>query len=175
MAEVTARSGLQVELGGGIRCMEDLEAVFQAGVGRAVIGSAAVSDPDFVRAAAERYGERVAVGIDTQDGRVRTAGWVEDSGLDYLEFTKSMMEVGVKNIIFTDIETDGALSGPSFARLEALKQVYTGNIVASGGVSSNEDIRRLARMGLYGAIVGKAYYAGTVDLAQAVRDAGRQD
>lgn len=87
--------------------------MFQAGVGRAVIGSAAVSDPDFVRAAAERYGERVAVGIDTQDGRVRTAGWVEDSGLDYLEFAKSMMEVGIKNIIFTDIETDGALSGPS--------------------------------------------------------------
>ena len=173
--EIAAQSGLKVELGGGIRCMEDLEAVFQAGVGRAVIGSAAVSDPDFVRAAAERYGERVAVGIDTQDGRVRTAGWVEDSGLDYLEFAKFMMEVGVKNIIFTDIETDGALSGPSFARLEALKQVYTGNIVASGGVSSNEDIRRLARMGLYGAIVGKAYYAGTVDLAQAVRDAGRQD
>ena len=86
-----------------------------------------------------------------------------------------MRKHGVKNIIFTDIETDGALSGPSFARLEALKQVYTGNIVASGGVSSNEDIRRLARMGLYGAIVGKAYYAGTVDLAQAVRDAGRQD
>ena len=173
--EVIRQSGLKVELGGGIRCMEDLEAVFQAGVGRAVIGSAAVSDPDFVRAAAERYGERVAVGIDTQDGRVRTAGWVEDSGLDYLEFAKFMMEVGVKNIIFTDIETDGALSGPSFARLEALKQVYTENIVASGGVSSNEDIRRLARMGLYGAIVGKAYYAGTVDLAQAVRDAGRQD
>ena len=173
--KVADQSGLQVELGGGIRCMEDLEAVFQAGVGRAVIGSAAVSDPDFVRAAAERYGERVAVGIDTQDGRVRTAGWVEDSGLDYLEFAKFMMEVGVKNIIFTDIETDGALSGPSFARLEALKQVYTENIVASGGVSSNEDIRRLARMGLYGAIVGKAYYAGTVDLAQAVRDAGRQD
>ena len=123
VAEVTARSGLQVELG------------------RAVIGSAAVSDPDFVRAAAERYGERVAVGIDTQDGRVRTAGWVEDSGLDYLEFAKSMMEVGVKNIIFTDIETDGALSGPSFARLEALKQVYTGNIVASGGVSSNGAVR----------------------------------
>ena len=86
-----------------------------------------------------------------------------------------MRKHGVKNIIFTDIETDGALSGPSFARLEALKQVYTENIVASGGVSSNEDIRRLARMGLYGAIVGKAYYAGTVDLAQAVRDAGRQD
>lgn len=137
-------------LGGGIRCMEDLEAVFQAGVGRAVIGSAAVSDPDFVRAAAERYGERVAVGIDTQDGRVRTAGWVEDSGLDYLEFAKFMMEVGVKNIIFTDIETDGALSGPSFARLEALKQVYTGNIVASGGVSSNEDIRRLPAWGCTG-------------------------
>ena len=92
-----------------------------------------------------------------------------------MECGKGKVEVRVRNIIFTDSGTDGALSGPSFARLEALKQVYTENIVASGGVSSNEDIRRLARMGLYGAIVGKAYYAGTVDLAQAVRDAGRQD
>ena len=148
VAEVTARSGLQVELGGGIRCMEDLEAVFQAGVGRAVIGSAAVSDPDFVRAAAERYGERVAVGIDTQDGRVRTAGWVEDSGLDYLEFAKFMMEVGVKNIIFTDIATDGMLSGPSFARLEALEDRCTLRISwPPAAYRPMEDIRRLARHG----------------------------
>ena len=150
----------QVELGGGIRCMEDLEAVFQAGVGRAVIGSAAVSDPDFVRAAAERYGERVAVGIDTQDGRVRTAGWVEDSGLDYLEFAKFMMEVGVKNIIFTDIETDGALSGPSFARLEALKTGVHREYCGLRRRSSNEDIRRLARMGLYRGHRGKGVLRG---------------
>ncbi len=167
--------GLHVELGGGIRSMSDLEEVFDLGVSRAVIGSAAVTHPQLVSDAVKRWGDKIAVGVDTKDGRVKTAGWVEDSGLDYLEFARSMEKLGVRTIIFTDIETDGALSGPSFARLEALKQVYTGNIVASGGVSSNEDIRRLARMGLYGAIVGKAYYAGTVDLAQAVRDAGRQD
>ena len=115
------------------------------------------------------------MGVDTKDGRVKTAGWVEDSGLDYLEFARSMEKLGVRTIIFTDIETDGTLSGPNFGRLEELQRTVGCHIVASGGVSSNEDIRRLARMGLYGAIVGKAYYAGTVDLAQAVRDAGRQD
>lgn len=171
--QVARRSGLQVELGGGIRSMADLEAVFAMGVARAVIGSAAVGNPDFVRAAVERYGDRIAVGIDTQDGRVRTSGWVEDSGLDYLEFASSMERAGVKVIIFTDIETDGALSGPSFKRLEELKSKITCQIIASGGVSCNEDIQKLAAMGLYGAIIGKAYYAGTVDLARAVNDAQR--
>ena len=129
------------------------------GVWRAVIGSAAVTDPDFVRAAVERYGERIAVGVDTQDGKVKTAGWIEDSGLDYLAFAKQMEGLGVKTLIFTDIETDGALSGPSYERLRALQGAVNCQIVASGGVSDNQDIERLARMGLYGAIIGKAYYA----------------
>ena len=171
---VAEQSGLRVELGGGIRSMEDLEEVFGLGVWRAVLGSAAVEDPAFVREAVSRYGERIAVGVDTKDGKVRTAGWIQDSGLDYLDFVKEMEFVGVKTIIFTDIDTDGALSGPSFAQLEALRQNYSGQIVASGGVSSNEDLRALSRQGLYGAIIGKAWYTGAVDLAQAVREEGAQ-
>ena len=169
-----ARSGLHIELGGGIRTMADLEEVFDLGVSRAVIGSAAVSRPELVRTAVSQYGGRIAVGIDARDGRVRTAGWVEDSGLDYLDFAKSMEAMGVKTIIFTDIDTDGTLSGPCFERLERLCGAVSCRIIASGGVSSNQDIRDLAARGMYGAIVGKAYYAGAVDLAQAVRDAGSQ-
>lgn len=172
--KAVTRVGLNIELGGGIRSMADLEAVFALGVSRAVIGSAAVSDPELVRQAVARYGERIAVGVDTQNGRVRTAGWVEDSGLDYLQFAKSMEEIGVKTIIFTDIDTDGTLAGPSTARLAALKRAVSCRIVASGGVSSNGDIRALSSMGLYGAIIGKAYYAGALDLAQAVADGGDQ-
>lgn len=171
---VTEQTGMKIELGGGIRSMADLEAVFAMGVWRAVIGSAAVTDPEFVRAAVMRYGDAIAVGVDTQDGKVKTAGWIEDSGLDYLAFAKSMEDMGVKTLIFTDIETDGALSGPSYRRLRELQEAVHCQIVASGGVSCNADIERLAEMGLYGAIIGKAYYAGTIDLAQAVVTGGEQ-
>ena len=172
---VAERSGLKVELGGGIRSMVDLEAVFDLGVYRAVIGSAAVSHPEFVRDAVEKYGERIAVGIDTKDGKVKTAGWIEDSGLDFISFAKSMESIGVKSIIFTDIDTDGTLQGPAFKRLEQLRDAVSCRIIASGGVSNNEDIRNLADMDMFGAIIGKAYYAGTVDLTQAVKDGGLQD
>ncbi len=175
MVRALSRCGLQIELGGGIRTLEDLEAVFAMGVTRAVIGSAAVSHPELVRRAVDIWGERIAVGVDTRDGRVRTAGWVEDSGLDYLTFSRSMEDLGVRTLIFTDIDTDGALTGPSFERLARLQETVSCRIVASGGVSCNEDIRRLAACGLYGAIIGKAYYAGTVDLPQAVADGGPQE
>jgi phosphoribosylformimino-5-aminoimidazole carboxamide ribotide isomerase len=167
--------GLRVELGGGIRSMADLKAVFDLGVYRAVIGSAAVSNPELVREAVEVYGpEHIAVGIDTQDGKVKTSGWLENSGLDYLTFAKQMTAMGVKKIIFTDIETDGTLEGPAYSRLEALQQAVDCDIIASGGVSCNQDIQRLHAMGLYGVIIGKAYYAGTIDLAQAVKEGGAQ-
>ena len=167
--------GLQVELGGGIRSMADLEAVFALGVTRAVIGSAAVSNPDLVAQAIAAYGaDRIAVGIDARDGKVRTSGWEVDSGLDFLEFAQSMVNLGVKKIIFTDIETDGMLSGPSFGRLRELQQAVSCDLIASGGVSCNRDIVELEKMGLYGAIIGKAYYAGAIDLAQAVKDGGAQ-
>ena len=171
---VAQNSGLKVELGGGIRSMADLEAVFALGVWRCVIGSAAVSHPEFVQEAVARYGGRVAVGIDAMDGIVKTAGWEQSSGLHYLDFAKSMESIGVKTIIFTDIATDGMLSGPSFDRLAALQQAVRCQIVASGGVSSNGDLSQLNAMGLYGAIIGKAWYAGTVDLEKAVKEAGAQ-
>lgn len=175
IVRAVSEAGLRIELGGGIRSMADAEEVFSLGVWRAVIGSAAVSDPDFVEAAVRKYGsERIAVGIDAKDGLVRTAGWTKNAGLDYLTFAKQMESIGIKHIIFTDIDTDGTLSGPSFSRLEALQRTVHCSVTASGGVSSNEDIRALRDRGLYAAIIGKAWYAGAVDLAMAVRDGGVQ-
>lgn len=172
--EVIQHSGLFVELGGGIKAQEDVDTVAAAGVVRLVIGSAAVTHPEVVEYALKMYGNCVAVGIDCLDGRVRTAGWEHDSGLSGLELARSMEEKGVKTLIFTDIATDGMLSGPSFKQLSALQKAVKCNIVASGGVTTLDDVKRLRDMGLYGAIIGKAYYAGTIDLAEAVREAGPQ-
>ena len=166
--EIFEKSGLRVELGGGIRSMEDLEAVFGLGVYRAVIGSAAVTDPDFVKTAVARYGPRIAVGIDALEGIVKTAGWVEDSGISYLDFARQMEDLGVETIIFTDIATDGALSGPNFDRLDALRAAVTCKITASGGVSCNQDLADLWAHRMDGAIVGKAFYEGRVDLKRMI-------
>jgi phosphoribosylformimino-5-aminoimidazole carboxamide ribotide isomerase len=175
LVAAVARVGLQVELGGGIRTMADLESVFSLGVWRAVIGSAAVSDPDFVRAAIERYGPvRIAVGIDARDGRVKTAGWEQDAGRSALEFAQEMERLGVQHIIFTDIDTDGTLTGPSISQLKALQKAVSCQITASGGIGSQADLNALRDLGLYGAIIGKAWYAGRIDLAAAVREAGAQ-
>ena len=171
IVRAVADAGLKIELGGGIRSMEDIRAVFDLGVWRVVIGSAAVTDPNFVRAAIEACGtERVAVGIDAKNGSVHTAGWVEDAGLHYLDFARSMEALGVRHIIFTDIDTDGMLAGPACGRLAELKEAVSCQITASGGVSSNADLRALRNMELYAAIVGKAWYAGAVDLRQAVEE-----
>ena len=175
IVKAAASAGLRIELGGGIRSAADLEAVFALGVWRAVIGSAAVSRPDFVREALAAWGpERIAVGVDAKDGLVRTAGWEENAGVDYLAFARQMEDLGVRHIIFTDIDTDGVLAGPAFDRLEALQKTVSCAITASGGVSSNADLRALRDRGLYAAIVGKAWYAGAVDLAQAVEEGGPQ-
>ena len=174
--EVIQQSGLSVELGGGIKNELDVITVGEAGAARMVIGSAAVSRPELVAYALRQYGpDRVAVGIDCLNGRVRTAGWENDSGLDYLDLAQKMEEMGVKTLIFTDIATDGMLSGPSYDQLAALQKAVKCDIVASGGVTTLDDVKRLRDMGLYGAIIGKAYYAGTLDLAQAVREAGPQE
>ncbi len=175
IVRAAASAGLRIELGGGIRSSADLEAVFALGVWRAVIGSAAVSRPDFVREALAAWGpERIAVGVDAKDGLVRTAGWEENAGVDYLAFARQMEDLGVRHIIFTDIDTDGVLAGPAFDRLEALQKTVSCAITASGGVSSNADLRALRDRGLYATIVGKAWYAGAVDLAQAVEEGGPQ-
>lgn len=174
VAAVARESGLQIELGGGLRTMEDLRAAADSGVARLCIGSAAVSDPGFVRQAVAVYGERIAVGVDALDGTVRISGWEKDSGLDCLAFARQMEDAGVKTLVFTDISTDGMLTGPSYMWLEKLQRAVSCRIIASGGVAVLEDIRRLRDLGVYGAIIGKAYYAGTIDLAEAIREAGEQ-
>lgn len=168
VAQVAAGSGLKVELGGGIRSVADLAAADAMGVERMVIGSAAVSEPTLVAQAVEIYGDRVAVGIDCLNGRVRTAGWEQDSGLDGIVFAQKVEQLGVKYIIYTDIATDGMLSGPSLTQLEQLSKAVSCRVTASGGVTTLDDVKRLRDMGLYGTIIGKAYYAGSIDLARAV-------
>lgn len=160
-----------VELGGGIRSMEDLRHVLSLGISRAVIGSAAVRNPAFVREACAVFGDKVAVGIDARGGTVRTEGWLHDSGEEYLAFARRMVGYGVQTIIFTDIEKDGMLEGPNFEQLAALRDAVSCTIVASGGVSTLEDVRRLKALGIDEAIAGKAVYTGALDLAAAIREA----
>ena len=165
---VMEETGAAVELGGGIRSLEDLEQVFSLGVSRAVIGSAAVENPDLVRRAVELYGEKIAVGLDVRGGTVRTQGWREDSSADYLEFARKMEAFGVKTLIFTDIETDGMLTGPNLKALSQLQEAVSCGIVASGGISSLADLRALKELGIPEVIVGKAVYSGDVDLKAAI-------
>ncbi len=166
--EVVEKTHAAVELGGGIRRMQDIRDVLALGVSRVVIGSAAVEDPGLVREAVETWGEKIAVGIDALEGTVRTRGWLRDSGLSYLDFARQMTDFGVQAIIFTDISRDGLQSGPSFDALEALRKAVSCEIVASGGVTTLEDIVRLRDLGIDGAIVGKAAYTGAMDLSRAV-------
>ena len=172
--DVAEHAGLKVEVGGGIRTMEDVAFYLERGIARVVIGSAAVKNPALVREACSRYGDRIAVGVDARNGLVATEGWVETSEVSYLTLAKEMEQAGVKTIIFTDIAADGMLSGPSYDQLAQLQKAVSCRIVASGGVTTLDDVKRLRDMGLYGAIIGKAYYAGTLDLEQAVKEAGEQ-
>ncbi|MDR2361058.1 MAG: 1-(5-phosphoribosyl)-5-[(5-phosphoribosylamino)methylideneamino]imidazole-4-carboxamide isomerase [Oscillospiraceae bacterium] len=166
--------GLRVELGGGLRSTRDLEEADALGVSRFVIGSAAVSDRAFVESAATRFGERVAVGIDALDGKVRTHGWERDSGIDAVQFAKEMRALGVRNIIFTDISTDGTLAGPPLDALAELRSALPDiMLTASGGIAKLRDITALRGLGIDAAIVGKAYYAGTLNLRQAIETAGK--
>ena len=168
---VIAETGAAVELGGGIRSLDDVQHVLALGVCRVIIGSAAVRNPDLVEEAVRQYGARIAVGVDALSGTVRTDGWLEDSGEDFLSFAKLMEGFGVQTIIFTDISKDGMLAGPNFDQLSALRRAVSCGIVASGGVSTLEDVRRLKAAGIDEAIAGKAVYTGALDLAAAIREA----
>lgn len=168
---VAARSGLKVEVGGGIRDMDTLEAYFSRGISRCILGSAALKDPELVRRAVALYGDRIAVGIDAREGMVAAEGWLEVSAVSYLDMARQMEDMGVRTLIFTDIAKDGTLSGPNFSQLSMLSAAVSCNIVASGGIRELEDIRRLKEMGLYGAICGKSLYSGTLPLKEAVETA----
>ena len=165
-------SGAFVEIGGGIRNMEVAARYLDAGIDRVILGTAAVRDQAFLREAVAAYGERIAVGIDVKDGMVAVSGWTELSGHRLDEFAALMQEIGVRTIICTDISRDGAMRGTNHEMYRQLSESLDIDIVASGGVSSLEDVRRLAALGIHGAIIGKAYYTGAIDLAEAVKIGG---
>ena len=159
---------LSIEVGGGIRNMATVEAYIAAGIDRVILGTAAVKDEDFLKAALEAYGDKIAVGVDLRDGFVAIKGWTEKTALSGMDFCKKMQDMGVKTIICTDISRDGAMKGTNRELYETMSRELDVNITASGGVSSLEDVRALAAMDLYGAIIGKAYYTGAIDLRKAL-------
>ena len=168
---VAAETPLKVELGGGIRDMATVEAYFDAGVDRVILGTAAVTDQAFLQAAVEQYGAHIAVCADVKDGFVAIKGWLENSAYTLEQFMDKMQTIGVKTVICTDISKDGVLGGTNRALYAELSQKLDMDIVASGGVTTLEDVAALRDMGLYGAILGKALYAGGLDLAAAIREA----
>ena len=170
--EVYRATGAFIELGGGIRSLDALARVFDAGVSRAILGTAAVSDPAFLEAAVAKYGNKIAAGCDLRDGVVAVKGWLESSGVTADEFFSRMTALGIDTIICTDIARDGAMRGANAALYGEIMAAHPGiKLVASGGVSGMEDIGRLRALNLYGAIVGKAYYTGAIDLKKAVEAA----
>ena len=165
---IKKKSRLFCEIGGGVRNMAVVKTYMDAGMDRVILGTAAVENPTFVKEAVAAYGDKIAVGVDLKDGYVAVKGWTEKSNLDAVTFCRDMRGLGVKTLIVTDISKDGAMQGTNHELYRKLQLKFPDlQIVASGGVSSMEDVVRLADTGLYGAIIGKAYYVGAIDLKEA--------
>ena len=171
IAKIIDAADLFVEVGGGIRNMETVESYLSIGVDRVILGTAAVTDPAFLEAALKKYGEKIAVGVDIKDGFVAIKGWTEKSSVTAEDFFARMEALGVKTVICTDISRDGAMKGTNRELYRELSQKFAIDLIASGGVSTMEDVQALAAMKLYGAIIGKAYYIGAIDLKEAVEAA----
>lgn len=169
--EVVDKTGLFVEIGGGIRSMETVEKYLSVGVGRVILGTSAVTDREFLKEAVDRFGGKIAVGADVKDGYIAIKGWTEKSEYTLDEFFSDMEKIGVECVICTDISKDGAMLGTNRKMYKELSERYGINIIASGGVSSLEDVEALSSFGLYGAIIGKAYYTGAISLEEAIRRA----
>lgn len=166
--EVVENTDLFVELGGGIRNMETVEKYIAVGVDRLILGTAAVTDEAFLKEAAEKYKEKIAVGVDIKDGFVAIKGWTEKSSYTLDEFCEKLQKLGVRTVICTDISKDGAMKGANLALYKELQEKFRMDFIASGGVSSLEDVKALREMNMYGAIIGKAYYTGAIDLKEAI-------
>ena len=166
--KIVAQTGLFVEIGGGIRTMQSVDAYIRSGAGRVIIGTAAVEDEAFLREAIEKYGEKIAVGADIADGKIAIKGWLEKSAFGVEEFLDKMQALGVKTVICTDVSKDGAMKGANHALYKDLTNRYELNFIASGGVSSIKDVEILAKNGVYGAIIGKAYYTKAISLPEAI-------
>ena len=168
VAAVAKESGLRVEIGGGIRDEETVKKYIDAGVMRVILGTAALNDPEFLEKVCSKYGDKIAVGADLKDGQVAIKGWLETSDVSGMDFLSKMQDSGVKTVICTDISRDGAMRGTNRELYRELSEKFTMDIVASGGVSTIDDIKALRSMSLYGAIVGKAIYTGDIDLSEAI-------
>ena len=173
--KIISETGLFAEVGGGIRSMDVLEKYFKIGVGRAILGTAAVTNEEFLLKAVDAYGDKIAVGADVMDGYVRIKGWMEKSEYTLDAFFEKMQKIGVKTIICTDISKDGAMKGTNLEMYRELSKKYSLNIIASGGVSTISDVAALAKMNLYGAIIGKAYYTGAINIAEAISVGEKND
>ncbi len=171
IAEIASETDLFIEIGGGVRNMETAEKYLNKGVSRVILGTAAVNDKAFLKAAVSEYGEKIAVGADVLDGRIAVRGWLETADVTLSDFLSEMQSIGVKNVICTDISRDGAMRGANIALYGKLSKEYNMEITASGGVSSIDDVVKLKSFGLYGAIIGKALYTGDVDLKEALKAA----
>lgn len=161
-------AGFFCEIGGGIRNMGTVDTYLKAGLDRVILGTAAVEDRELLGKAVTKYGEKIAVGVDVRDGFVAVKGWTENSALHFMDFCREMETIGVKTLICTDISRDGAMRGTNREMYRELSETLRLQITASGGVSSLEDVENLRKLNLYGAIIGKAYYTGDIDLKRAI-------
>lgn len=168
IAKLKKESGLGVEVGGSIRTLEQIEDYLAVGIDRVIIGSMAVKNPDFVKAALEKFGsDKVVVGIDAKNGMVATEGWLETSNVDYISLAKAMEKIGVTLFVYTDIDRDGTLTGPNFEHYDRLvAELTTAKVIASGGIAEQSDLVKLQQIGVAGTIVGKAYYNGNISLEE---------
>jgi phosphoribosylformimino-5-aminoimidazole carboxamide ribotide isomerase len=167
-SDVASKTNLKVELGGGIRTFEDIEKYFDKGISRVILGSVALKNPELVEKAVDKFGEKIAVGIDAKNDFVAVDGWINCSEIHFVDLAKKMESIGVKNIIYTDISKDGTLSGVSDKKLKLLNDSVRANVIASGGVTSMDDIVKCNNLNLYGAICGKSLYEKTLDLKEAI-------
>ncbi len=166
--KIVDETDLFTEVGGGIRTIETAKAYIESGVDRIILGTAAVENEEFLKEAIALFGDKVAVGVDLKDGFVAIKGWTEKSALSAQDFLSKMESLGVKTVICTDISRDGAMQGSNNELYKELSEKYSIDLIASGGVSDIDDIKTLTEMGLYGAIIGKAYYIGAIDLKEAI-------
>lgn len=165
---VAENTSLKVEVGGGIRTMQDIDFYIASGISRVILGSVALKDPELVKKAVNAYGDKIAVGIDAKNGYAAAEGWTQTSDIYFTDLAKKMEQCGVKTIIYTDISKDGTLSGPNLEQLDEINNAVSCDIIASGGVTDINDIKALKSLGLYGAICGKSIYSGSLDLKQAL-------
>jgi len=169
ISEVAMKLGIPVQLGGGIRSIKMIEMALSKGLNRVILGTSAVNNSDFVKSAVKTFDKQIVIGIDAKDGFVAIEGWAKTSSFTAVDFAKKMEDLGVKTIIYTDIDTDGMLAGPNLKAMEEMvKAVKSVNVIASGGVSKIEDIKNLKEVGVEGAIIGKALYTGAIDLKEAI-------